>query len=101
MALAVNRLKELQGGTVVCLAGSILAELAFPIASLISDERMDILAAKLTCIQQAAAELGCTSPDIRTTLSVLGTPAIPYLRICESGLFDVRSNSPVELIVET
>jgi hypothetical protein len=30
----------------------------------------------------------------------LTTAAIPYLRICESGLFNLRSNSPVELVVK-
>jgi adenine deaminase len=100
MALAVNRIKELQGGVVVCLEGEILAETAFPIASLISDEPMEVLAGTLSRVQQAAAGLGCVSEDIRTTLSVLTTPAIPYLRLSESGLFDVRANRPVELVVD-
>jgi adenine deaminase len=100
MALAVNRIKELQGGMVVCLEGKILAEAAFPIAGLISEEPVEVLADRFNQVQQAAAELGGLSEDIRTTLSVLTTPAIPYLRLCESGLFDVRANRPVELIVD-
>jgi adenine deaminase len=100
MALAVNRIRELNGGVVVCLNGRILAEVGLPIGSIISDEPMEVLAEKLTRVQQAAAELGCTSPDIRTTLSVLPTPAIPYLRICESGLFNVRLNETVELVID-
>jgi adenine deaminase len=74
-----------------------MAEAAFPIGSIISDEPMEVLAGKLTGVQQAAEELGCVSPDIRTTLSVLPTPAIPFIRICESGLFNVRTNKPIEL----
>jgi len=97
MALAVNRIKELQGAVVVCRNGKIMAEAAFPIGSIISDEPMEVLAGKLTGVQQAAEELGCVSPDIRTTLSVLPTPAIPFIRICESGLFNVRTNKPIEL----
>jgi len=100
MAQAINRIKEMNGGTVVCLGGNIIAEIAFPIGNLISNEPMEILAEKLARIQQAAGELGCTSPDIRTTLSVLATPAIPYLRICESGLFNIRLNKMVELVAE-
>jgi adenine deaminase len=99
MALAVNRLKELGGATVVCRDGQVVAELAFPIASLISDAPMEELAAKLSVIQKAAEEMGGISPDIRTTLSVLITPAIPYFRICESGLFSVRLNQFVDLMV--
>jgi adenine deaminase len=32
-------------------------------------------------------------------MAVLPTPAIPFLRICESGLFNLRENKFVELIV--
>jgi len=99
MALAVNRIQELHGGTVVCLNGKVAAEAAFPIGGVISDDPLEVLADKLTGIQRRAEEMGCVSPDIRTTLSVLLTPAIPYLRICESGLFNIRLNSPVDLIV--
>jgi adenine deaminase len=100
MALAINRIKELGGGTVVCLNGIVVSELAFPIAGLVSEEPMEILAEKLTSIQKSAEDLGCILPDVRTTLSVLATPAIPYFRICESGLFNIRSNQMVDMIVE-
>lgn len=99
MALAVNRIQHLNGGTVICLNGRAVGEAPFPIGSLISDESIEVLAEKLRGVQQAAAGMGCQLPDIRTTLSVLTTPAIPYLRICESGLFDIRQNQAVELII--
>jgi adenine deaminase len=99
MALTVNRIKELNGGAVVCCDGKVVAEVAFPIGSVISDEPMESLAKQLTLLQEAAQRLGCVSDDIRTTLSVLPTPAIPYLRICESGLFSVKNNEKVELFI--
>ena len=100
MALAVNRIRELQGGIVVCAGSKLLAEIAFPIGGLISLEPMESIAHKLYAIQQAAAELGCPLPDIRTTLATLTTPAIPFIRICESGLANLRQNRFVDLIVE-
>jgi adenine deaminase len=100
MAIAVNRIRELRGGTVVCLNRKIISELAFPIGGLISDEPMECLADKLIAIQKSAEQMGCFSPDIRTTLSVLATPAIPYFRICESGYYSIRSNQMMDLIVE-
>jgi adenine deaminase len=99
MALAVNRIKEIKGGTVVCLDGKVISELAFPVTGLVSEEPMELLAEKLTHIQKSAESLGCFLPDIRTTLSVLATPAIPYFRICESGLFNIRTNQMVEMVV--
>jgi adenine deaminase len=100
MTQVVNRIKQLNGGIVVCAGNRILAEIALPVAGTISTEPMETVAGKLHEIQRAATDLGCNSPDIRTTLAVLPTPAIPFLRICEHGLFNLRQNQFVDLIVE-
>ena len=100
MAQAINRIKGLNGGIVVCAGNRILAEIALPVAGTISTEPMETVAGRLHEIQRAATDLGCNSPDIRTTLAVLSTPAIPFLRICEHGLFNLRQNQFVDLIVE-
>jgi len=100
MAQAVNRIKELNGGIVVCAGNKILAEIALPVAGTMSTESMETIGTRLHEIQRAATELGCNSPDIRTTLAVLPTPAIPFLRICEHGLFNLRQNQFVHLVVE-
>ncbi|MFC1902453.1 adenine deaminase C-terminal domain-containing protein [Chloroflexota bacterium] len=99
MAQAVNRLKELDGGIVVCAGGKILAEISLPIGGILCMQHMETVAQELRHIQQVAADLGCILPDIRITLSTLSTAAIPYLRICEHGLFDLRQNRFVELII--
>jgi adenine deaminase len=100
MAQAVNRVGELDGGIVVCDRGRILAEIPLPVWGLISTEPMEMIARRLYSVQGAAAELGCTLPDIRITLAVLATPAIAHLRICEDGLFNLRENRFVDLIVD-
>lgn len=100
MAGAVNRIRELQGGIVVCADAKVLAQLPLPLGGVFSTEPMETLAHKMDSIQQAAANLGGKSPDIRLTVAVLSTSAIPYLRICEQGLFNIRENRFVDLIVE-
>ena len=100
MAQVINKIKQLNGGIVVCAGNRILAEIALPVAGTISTEPMETIAGRLHDIQRAATDLGCNSPDIRTTLAVLPTPAIPFLRICEHGLFNLRQNQFVDLIVE-
>jgi adenine deaminase len=99
MAQAVNRIRGLGGGTVVCAGGKVIAEIALPVGGVISTEPMEAIAAGFDAIQKAASGLGAKSSDIRLTMAVLPTPAIPFLRICESGLFNLRENSFVELIV--
>lgn len=100
MALAVNRIRQLKGGTVVCSGNRVLAEMALPIGGVVSREPMEILARQLGNIQQAAAGLGFPYPDLRTTMSVMATSAIPFLRICEDGLYSINRDSLVDLIVD-
>jgi len=99
MAQAVNRLKELGGGLVVCAGGRILAEMPFQVAGTISVESVETIAKKFDRIQRAAAGLGGKSPNFGLTLAVLPSPAIPLLRICSSGLFNLKSNRFVDLVV--
>ena len=100
MALAVNRIRELQGGTVVCVHNEILEELPLPGAGLFSDWPMGIIARKYDDIQAAAQKLGTTLPDFHMSLQILATPSIPFLRICEDGLFDLKQNKFVSLVVD-
>ncbi len=99
MAQAVNRVRELNGGIVVCAGGQVLAEIALPIVGMVCSEPIETIARKLDNIQQAAHNLGCIHNDIRQTISVLTTGSIPFLRICEQGLVDIRQNRFVDLIV--
>jgi adenine deaminase len=99
MALAVNRVRELRGGVVVIADGSIAAEIALPVGGVITTEPVETVADKFKRIQQAAAGFGAKSPNFSLTLETLTTPAIPFLRICSSGLFDLKENRFVSLMV--
>ncbi len=101
MALCVNRIRDLQGGAVVCDAGRIAAELAMPVFGLISELPLVELAAALTAINRAAAGLGVSFPDPLLTLITLTGAAIPFLRICEEGLVNFKDGSTMDLWVAT
>jgi len=100
MAQAVNRIRELGGGRVVCAGGKILAEIALPAGGVLSTEPMEVIAQKFSNVQRAAVELGGIPSDIRLALLFLTSEAIPFLRICEQGLIDLRQNRIVGLIVD-
>ncbi len=99
MAHAVNRIRELKGGIVVYAGGKLLTELPLPIAGLFSEESMEEIAGKLNNIQCVAEELGTSLKDIRLSLSIMATPSIPFLRMNEQGLFDLRKNKFVNLFI--
>ena len=99
MALAVNRIRELQGGVTVCRDGKIMAELPLPIFGIISDLGMNQLAQRLDSVRREARALGIPFADPVLTLSTLTGAAIPYLKICEKGLVNLKDGKTLPLEV--
>jgi adenine deaminase len=99
MALAVNRIHVLQGGTVVCVGGKIVAEFPLPVLGLISDLPMEELSRKMEAIENAARGLGVPFANPFLTLITLTGAAIPYFRICEEGLVNLKDGKTLGLIV--
>jgi len=89
MAVAVNRLIALRGGFVVAQDGVITAELALPIAGLMSELPFETVAAGLVHLREAARALGCVLPEPFLQVAFLALPVIPHLKLTDRGLFDV------------
>jgi len=99
MAGAVNRIADLQGGAVLCKGGRVLAEIAMPIFGIASDLPVATLAAQLEEFKHAIRKLGVVFPDPLLSLITLTGAAIPYLRICEEGLVNLKDGRTVGLFV--
>jgi len=99
MALAVNRIRELQGGLIVCEDGKITAELPLPVFGILSDLDMPPLAQRLKSVRRAACGLGIPFADPVLKLCTLTTAAIPFLRICEEGLVNLKDGKTLTLEV--
>jgi len=99
MALAVNRIKALQGGAVVCQGGCVMAELPLPIFGIMSDLPLNQLAGQLHIVNRAAAELGVSFPDPMLSLIALSGAAIPFFRICEQGLVNLKDGRTYDPIM--
>ena len=99
MALAANRLREVGGGVVFYREGEEKALVEMPIAGLMSDEALPIVAAKVDKLVAAMADSGCTLNNAYMQHSLLALVVIPELRISDIGLVDVRSFEKVELFV--
>jgi len=99
MACAVNRIADLQGGAVLCEGGRVLAEIAMPIFGIASDLPVATLAAQLEEFKHAIRKLGVVFPDPLLSLITLTGAAIPYLRICEEGLVNLKDGRTVGLFV--
>lgn len=89
MAVAVNRLIALGGGFAVAEGDRILAELALPIAGLMSLQSFEVVSEKLRVLRDAARDIGCVLPEPFLQVGFLALPVIPHLKMTDRGLFDV------------
>ena len=89
MAVAANRLGEIEGGFVVVCDGAVLAELALPVAGLMSEEPFETVRARLEELRAAARSLGVTLEEPFLQLAFLALPVIPALKITDRGMVDV------------
>ena len=89
MALAANRLGEIEGGFVVARDGAVLAELALPVAGLMSLDPFEAVRDALVDLRAAAALLGAVLDEPFLQLAFLALPVIPALKITDRGMVDV------------
>jgi adenine deaminase len=89
MAMAANRLGEIEGGFVVVQDGKVLAELALPVAGLMSLNSFEQVRDDLIDLRKAARGLGVTLEEPFLQLAFLALPVIPNLKITDRGLVDV------------
>jgi adenine deaminase len=99
MAAAVRRVIAMQGGLAASADGQILAELALPIAGLMSPSPVRTIQDRLADLIAAARSLGTQLEDPFMTLSFLALPVIPELKITDRGLVDVNRFEPVDLFL--
>jgi adenine deaminase len=90
IAVAANRLGEIEGGFVVVRDGAVLAELALPIAGLMSDAPFETVRERLVALREAARGLGVVLEEPFLQLAFLALPVIPALKITDRGLVDVE-----------
>ena len=100
MVGAVNRIYELQGGAVVYAHGKVLAEIPLPLFGLMNDMPIEILAKSMKEITKTIKRLGFPFDDPLLTLVTLTGAAIPFLRICEEGLVNLKDGKTLGLFVE-
>ena len=93
------RLIALQGGYVAVQGGEVRAELALPVAGLISELAFEAVAARLRALRAAARAMGCAFAEPFLQLAFLPLPVIPHLKLTDRGPVDVDAMRFVPLFV--
>ena len=89
MAVAVNRLIEIEGGFAVAQGGTVRAEMALPLAGLMSLLSFEEVRGKLIPLRAAAKALGVHLAEPFLQVAFLPLPVIPHLKITDRGMVDV------------
>lgn len=89
MAIAANRLSDINGGFVVVEDGKVTGEIALPVGGLMSLEPYEHVRDTLHHLRQAAFALGATLEEPFLQLAFLPLPVIPHLKISDRGMVDV------------
>jgi len=95
---AVDEIKRMHGGLVVCDKQKVLASLPLPICGLISDRPLSEVYARMKEIEKVLHSIGAASNSFMT-LSFIQLPVIPSLKITDMGLVDVERQEVVDIYV--
>ena len=100
MALAVNRLIGMGGGLSIAIDGRIAAELALPVAGLMSTDSAPNIMAGIDKLKLICRDLGVTVGEPFIQMAFLALPVIPALKQTSMGLFDANRFCFTSLEVE-
>lgn len=101
MLLAIETIRQMQGGIVVVDEGRVAASLQLEIGGLMTGRTCKEVLVSLNEVGRAATVI---APGLRfnpfLALSFMSLVVIPHLKLCDSGLFDFASFTFVKVPVE-
>jgi len=101
MMIAIQELKDIQGGITIAHNGTIVDSLQLEIAGLMTNQEFNQVKDKLIQMNKAARELGVNKKidDPFLSLAFMSLPVIPDLKLTDKGLFDVKLFMPTKIEV--
>lgn len=98
MAFAVKTLLDHKGGFFAVRKGKVLASVSMPLWGIISPKGMEELATEIEAFDEAARTLGASVSSSFVLLQTLPFTGLPYLRLTERGLVDIKSRRFVPIV---
>jgi adenine deaminase len=95
---AIKAVRRMRGGIAVVDDGRVVAEVALPLAGLMSLRSLDALSSEMECARGSLRRLGCRLSSPFMTLSLLSLAVIPEIRITDKGLVDSVNMAFIPLV---
>jgi adenine deaminase len=99
MAAAANAVIDTDGGIAVAVGEEIVAQVPLPIAGIISDAPMGVVAGQMRQLAAVLAELGVRHPYLLMRLTTFTLPVSTGLRITDMGYVRASERAIVPLLV--
>ena len=100
MAIAQNRLLDINGGYVVVENGSVTAEVRLEVGGIVSLSPIDKLGRDLQNVREAMRRLGYDNTNEIMSFSTLSLPVSPEIKITDKGIMETRTQNIIPLIEE-
>ena len=100
MELAANRIIDIQGGIIITSGGEIVYDFALPIFGTISGESMENIRDKIKELETTIRTIGTSFGKPFLNIQTIPFTGLPFLRITDKGLADIKSKKLVSLFVE-
>ncbi len=100
MMVAANRLIDIQGGVVVVRNGKVIYEFPMPVYGTIPPYSMEETKNKVKQLDESVKEIGSTVDRPFLTLQTIPFTGLPFLRITDRGLADIKTKKLVSIFVD-
>ncbi|MEM0287922.1 MAG: adenine deaminase C-terminal domain-containing protein, partial [Nitrososphaerota archaeon] len=93
MVMAANLVIKSQGGLTAVLNGEVLARIKLPVAGLMSEQPVQVVAGEMIKLRAAFDKMGVLDHPYMPIPCLLTLSVIPHARITDRGIFDVDEQS--------
>jgi len=100
MMIATNRLIAIQGGVVVVKNGKVIYEFPMPVYGTIPPYSMEEVKDKTKQLDESVKEIGSTIDRPFLTLQTIPFTGLPFLRITDRGIADIKTKKMVPIFLD-
>lgn len=99
MASCANEIIRNQGGMATAKEGKITSFVPLPIAGILSDSPIETLSKQVSQFVKEMRAMGYTHDNIIMSMTTLGLPVSPAIKLTDKGIIDVKQQNLIPLII--